>query len=96
MKSMLIMVKQPCVSYAGAVDIDEHKYIVHSGYRLGVSHIDIYDMLVGNEDSMCDVNMYKLPEPVIIDTMDVMHAYNIDDSAVAKLTTLYNYRREHI
>lgn len=96
MKSMLIMVKQPCVSYAGAVEIDGHQYIVHNGYRLGVSHIDIYDMLVANDDSMCDVNMYKLPEPVVIDANDVMHAYDIDDSAVAKLTALYNYRREHI
>lgn len=96
MKSMLLLTNQSCISYAGAVDIDAHKYIVHSGYRLGASHIDIYDMLVGHDDSMCDVNMYKLPEPVMIDAKDVMHAYDIDDSAVAKLSEIYDYRHEQI
>ncbi len=96
MKSMLLLTSQSCVSYAGAVDIDAHKYIIHSGYRLGASHIDIYDMLVGNDNSMCDVNMYKLPESVTIDAMHVMHAYDIDDSAVAKLSEIYNYRHEQI
>ena len=97
MKSMLIMMKQSCVSYAGTVTTDGIEYTVMPGYRIGASHIDLYDALVGNEQIRPNqvTNMYKLPQPYIINVLDTCHVYDITDEAVAKLTALYEYRRSN-
>ena len=97
MKSMLIMMKQSCVSYAGTVTTDGIEYTVMPGYRIGASHIDLYDALVGNEQMRPNqiTNMYKLPQPSVINVLDTCHVYDITDEAVAKLTALYEYRRSN-
>ena len=97
MKAMLIMMKQSCVSYAGAVTTDGIEYTVMPGYRIGASHIDLYDVLVGNEPIRPNqiTNMYRLPQPYIINVLDTRHVYDITDEAVAKLTALYEYRRSN-
>lgn len=97
MKAMLIMMKQSCVSYAGAVTTDGIEYTVMSGYRIGASHIDLYDTLVDNEPIQPNqiTNMYRLPQPYIINVLDTCHVYDITDEAVAKLTALYEYRRSN-
>lgn len=97
MKAMLIMTKQSCVSYAGVVTTDGIEYTVMSGYRIGASHIDLYDTLVDNEPIQPNqiTNMYRLPQPYIINVLDTCHVYDITDEAVAKLTALYEYRRSN-
>lgn len=97
MKAMLIMMQQSCVSYAGTVTTNGIEYTVMSGYRVGASHIDLYDILVGNEPMHPNqiTNMYKLPQPYIINVLDTRHVYDITDEAVAKLTALYEYRRSN-
>ena len=97
MKSMLIMMKQSCVSYAGAVTTDGIEYTVMSGYRIGANHIDLYDTLVHNEPMQPNqiTNMYRIPQPYTINALDTCHVYDITDEAVAKLTELYEYRRSN-